>query len=107
MDLSGLIQIILGSIFVLVIPGFAWTFIFFDRDEIDGIERITLSFGLSMVLVPLVIFYSGYLGIKITLFNLSMAILCLTLIPFILYSERIFIKKGRFRQLLDLIRKSI
>ena len=77
-----LIQILFGSLFVLFIPGFAWTFVFFKKDEIDAIERIALSFGLSIALVPLLIFYLNYLfGIKITFINSTIAILILTLMP--------------------------
>ncbi|MHA1833612.1 MAG: DUF1616 domain-containing protein, partial [Candidatus Baldrarchaeia archaeon] len=42
-----LIRVVLGSIFVLFIPGFAWSYMFFGKGEIDLIERIALSFGLS------------------------------------------------------------
>ncbi|MEA1985615.1 MAG: DUF1616 domain-containing protein [Euryarchaeota archaeon] len=73
---------ILGSIFVLFIPGFAWTFAFFEKNEIDAIERIALSFGLSIALVPLTIFYLNYLlHIKITALNSFVVIILLTAIP--------------------------
>jgi len=61
MDPLSLTRMIIGSIFVLFIPGFAWTFAFFEKNEIDAIERIALSFGLSIALVPLTIFYLNYL----------------------------------------------
>ena len=58
------------------------SFIIFDEDEIDAIERIALSFGLSIALAPLLIFYLNYLfGIKITFINSTIAILILTIIP--------------------------
>ena len=58
------------------------SFIIFDEDEIDVIERIALSFGLSIALFLLLIFYLNYLlGIKITFINSTIAILFLTLMP--------------------------
>ena len=73
-----------GTIFVLFIPGFAWSFMFFRKDEIDWIERIALSFGLSIALVPLTIFWLNYLfKIKINAFNCSIAIFVLIFIPII------------------------
>jgi len=82
MDPLSLIRMILGSIFVLFIPGFTWTFAFFSKDEIDIIERIALSFGLSIALVPLTVFYLNYLfHIKITALNSFAVILILTAIP--------------------------
>jgi len=82
MDLLSLFRIVFGSVFVLFIPGFAWTYLFFDRDEIDVVERIALSFGLSIALVPLSVFYLNYLfGVRITLVNCAIIISVLTLAP--------------------------
>lgn len=86
MDPIEILRVIFGSFFVLFMPGFAWSFVFFAKDEIDTIERIALSFGLSIAIIPLVIFYLNYLlGVKITLINSTIAILFLTLIPVAIY----------------------
>ena len=78
-EILEIIKIISGSIFVLFLPGFAWSFIFFKKDEIDWIERSALSFGLSIAIVPLVVFWLNYLlGIKINFLNVSIIILALT-----------------------------
>lgn len=46
---------ILGLAFVLFLPGYAATAALFpENDQIDGIERIALSFGLSIAIVPLI-----------------------------------------------------
>jgi uncharacterized membrane protein len=83
MDPLSLFRIAFGSVFVLFIPGFAWTYLFFDRDEIDVVERIALSFGLSIALVPLSVFYLNYFfGVRITLVNCAIIISMLTLVPF-------------------------
>lgn len=76
MPILELLRVIFGSVFVLFLPGFCWTFLFFDKEEIDIIERVALSFGLSIALVPLMVFYLNYLfHIKINLFNVSAVIL--------------------------------
>jgi len=86
MEIMEILRIIAGSIFVLFIPGLAWSLVFFGRDEIDVIERIALSFGLSIAIVPLIMFYLNYLlGIRITLINSTVTILLITLIPASLY----------------------
>jgi len=78
-DIVEIIRIISGSVFVLFMPGFAWSFVFFEKEEIDWIERIALSFGLSIALVPLAVFWLNYfIGVKINLVNVSMVILVLT-----------------------------
>jgi len=79
----GMLQIF-GVIFVLFIPGLAWSFIFFNKKEIDWIERIALSFGLSIAIIPLTVFYLNFLfKIKITLINISLITAILTVIPVI------------------------
>jgi len=74
-----ILQIVLGAVFVLFIPGFTWSFAFFPKkDEIDWIERIALSFGLSIALVPLLVFYLNFLGgVGINIVSVSAAIIAL------------------------------
>ena len=77
-------RIIFGSIYVLFIPGFIISYIFFPRSKpfeekhhdsehekgaIDWIERIALSFALSIAIVPLAVFYLNLIGVKINLLN--------------------------------------
>ncbi|MBA7715272.1 hypothetical protein ES703_124313 [subsurface metagenome] len=45
------IRAILGFILVFLLPGFAWTLVFFKK--INVIERIALSIGLSIALAAL------------------------------------------------------
>ena len=72
--LEGL-RIFFGSVFILFVPGFAWSYVFFARKNIDWIERVALSFGLSIALVPLTIFWLNWLfKMKITLVNTSLAV---------------------------------
>lgn len=76
------LRTLFGAIFVLFISGFAWSFVFFGKDEIDWIERIALSFGLSIALVPLTIFWLNFLfQAKITLINSFVVVLTLILMP--------------------------
>ena len=75
--LEGL-RVIFGSLFVLFLPGFAWSFVFFDRakKEIDWLERVVLSIGLSIALVPLAVFWFNWvLNVKITLFHTILIVL--------------------------------
>jgi len=78
MDFLTALRLIFGTLFVLFLPGLAWSFVFFKKEEIDIIERIALSFGLSIAIVPLSVFWLNYfLGVKITLLNVSVIILTL------------------------------
>ncbi|MFH1472773.1 MAG: DUF1616 domain-containing protein [Nanoarchaeota archaeon] len=57
------LRAVLGLVFVLFIPGYIATFAFF-KDEIDEIERLALSIGLSISLVVLTVMFSN-LALKI------------------------------------------
>jgi uncharacterized membrane protein len=48
------VRIILGLPLVLFLPGYALiATLFLRKDNLDGIERIALSFGLSIAITPL------------------------------------------------------
>lgn len=67
------LRIMFGSFYVLFLPGFVITYLFFK--EIDMIERIALSFALSIATVPLTLFYLNKLGVKITLLSSILTVL--------------------------------
>ena len=74
------IRIILGLLLVLFIPGYISTFFFFKKNEIDFLERIALSVGLSISFVVLTVMFSNlYLGIPINLYTIlaQIAFICL------------------------------
>jgi len=68
-------RIIVGSIYVLFLPGYFLSFIFIKKGVIDVIERIALSFALSISVVPLVAFYLNMLGIRLGVFSIFLEIL--------------------------------
>lgn len=85
-------RIIFGSIYVLFLPGFILSYIFFkhtnssntNSDSIDWLERIALSFALSIAVVPLAVFYLNLAGVKINLLNSSLTILGIIIIASII-----------------------
>ena len=75
-------------------PGFAWTLVFFNRRQINVIERIVLSFGLSIAVVTLSIFSLNILiGVRITGLNSILIIIGITIIPVALYYLNRFIRR--------------
>ncbi|MBS3084072.1 DUF1616 domain-containing protein [Candidatus Pacearchaeota archaeon] len=80
------LRIIFGLIYVLFLPGFILTFIFFPKGKegIDQIERIALSFALSIAVVPLVIFYLNLIGLRISALNTFFSILGIIVIELII-----------------------
>jgi hypothetical protein len=71
---------VFGGVFVLFLPGFSLIKALFGSKELDSIERLALSIGLSLALVPLaglLLNYSPW-GIRTTPVTLSL--LALTLV---------------------------
>ncbi len=84
-------RIFFGSIYVLFLPGFILSYAFFPKTEpleskeankesIDLLERIALSFALSIAIVPLAVFYLNLAGVKINILNSSLTILGIILV---------------------------
>ena len=79
-----IIRAILGFILVFFLPGFAWTLVFFRR--INVIERVALSFGLSIVVVTLsLLLVNRLIGVRITGFNSALVIVFITILPVVAY----------------------
>ena len=64
-----ILRIIFGSIFILFIPWYFITHAFFDKKEIDFLERFALSFAFSISVIPLLTFYFNLIWLKITDLN--------------------------------------
>jgi len=48
------VRYLLGSLFVLFLPGYSFIKALFPTKDIDNIERIALSIGMSLALVPII-----------------------------------------------------
>jgi uncharacterized membrane protein len=81
MDILDGMRLFFGGLFVIFVPGFAWSYVFFARKNIDWIERIALSFGLSIALVPLCVFWLNWIfHMKINLLSTSLTVCGLIII---------------------------
>lgn len=68
-------RIILGIILVVFLPGYALTSaIFPKKNDIDAIERLALSFGLSIAIVPLIGLILNYTPYGIKLYPVTITI---------------------------------
>ncbi len=76
------VRILLGLPLVLFLPGYALIALLFPRkDDLDGIERVALSFGLSIAVVPLTGLALNYtpFGIRLSPVLFSLALLTIAL----------------------------
>jgi hypothetical protein len=89
---------VLGSVFVLFIPGYVAVEALFPKGrELDGIERLALSVGLSLALVPLVGLLLNYTpwGIRLDPIMASLTILTIGL-ALVAFARRFRLSVERF-----------
>jgi hypothetical protein len=73
------IRYALGTIFILWLPGYTLIKALFPEKELDTIERISLSLGLSLALVPIVGLLLNYTPFGIRLAPITLSLLALTI----------------------------
>jgi len=77
---TGPLRIILGLTFVLFFPGYSLIAALFPRKStLNGIERLALSFGLSIAVVPLIGLILNYTPWGIRLYTILVSLLVLIL----------------------------
>ncbi|WP_297467982.1 DUF1616 domain-containing protein [Thermococcus sp.] len=84
---DSIIRKVLGLAFVLFFPGYVFvTALFPERKELDNVERLALSFGLSIATVPLIGLVLNYtpwgirlkpILVSLTIFNLIFALVAI------------------------------
>ena len=96
MSLIEILRIVYGTIFVLFLPGFVITFSFFTKEEVDILEKIALSFALSIAIIPLITFYLNFIfDVKINALNIVLTIVGIILLTLFLKSQEMwFVEKG-------------
>ena len=74
------VRYVLGSVFVLFLPGYSLIRALFGRRELDDIERFALSIGLSLALVPMAGLLLNYTPWGIRTAPVTFCLLALTLV---------------------------
>lgn len=81
LDVSGTVRVALGLPFALFFPGHTLIAALFPaRDDLSGIERVALSFGLSIALVPLIGLILNYTPWGIRLYPILLTLLVFTIL---------------------------
>ncbi len=86
-----------GSFYMIFLPGYIFSFIFYKEKEITIWERIMLSFGLTIIIVPLIIYLLYLGGMELNLQNSSLVTLVLILISIFIIIIQAKIKKSHVR----------
>jgi len=85
---SNILRAVLGFPFVTFFPGYVFTKIYFSEEEINLLERVALSFGISMIIVPVLGLNLAYSPLKITLYPSLFSIYIFILITSIIGQYR-------------------
>jgi uncharacterized membrane protein len=93
------VRVPLGLIMVLFLPGYALIAVLFPRkDDLDGIERVALSFGLSIAVVPLIGLGLNYTpwGIRLTPVVISLVFFTIIMDVVAFFRRSTMTKEDRF-----------
>lgn len=71
---------VFGAVYTLILPGFLLSHVILKDKKVDILERIALSFALSITVVPLILFYLNLIEIKINTFTTFTSLLGICLI---------------------------
>ena len=96
-------KFVFGSVYFLFLPGFILSYIFLnktkkhdskDKGTLTWLERIALSLGISILLVPVVVFYLSLIGVELNMLNsfITTTIIILICLGILIYE---LLKKGK------------
>ncbi|KKP41113.1 MAG: hypothetical protein UR30_C0002G0147 [Candidatus Peregrinibacteria bacterium GW2011_GWC2_33_13] len=62
--------LIINLLYVIFLPGFIWSYILLNNKKTSYFERIILSICFSIIILPIFMFFSNALGMKINALNI-------------------------------------
>jgi uncharacterized membrane protein len=81
LDMGGIVWVVLGLSFVLFFPGYTLIAALFPaRDDLDCMERVALSFSLSIAVIPLLGLILNYAPWGIRLYPILLTLLIFTIL---------------------------
>jgi len=93
------LRAIVAVILIFFLPGFAWSFIFFTREQVNRLERFVLSIGLSIAMVTVSMYALNLvLDVKVSGTNAVIDILAMTFIAVVFYQVKKRVKLPNWRR---------
>ena len=90
-------RIVFGLAFVTFLPGFVWSFIFFQPNTLNPLGRIVISIICSISLISLTIFFTNKLGVKVSKFPILFEIILITLIGAVVFTVKHYLQKNSLK----------
>ncbi len=63
-------RLVFGGFYVIILPGLLLTYALFENNELDFVERLPFAFGFSLVIVSLLVFNLGQIGMWISAWSI-------------------------------------
>ena len=90
-------RIVFGLVFVIFLPGFVWSFIFFQPNTLNPLGRIVISIICSISLISLTIFFTNKLGVEVSKFPILFEIILITLIGAVVFTVKHYLQKNSLK----------
>ena len=91
------LRVVAGGLFVLFLPGFAWTWVFYDGRQTSVLQRCVYSVALSIALISVAFFFCSSIGIPVNLFSSTVILAVITILPL---AHILMKRKGLYARLL-------
>ncbi|MBN1195558.1 MAG: DUF1616 domain-containing protein [Methanomicrobiaceae archaeon] len=90
-DIIGIVRAIAGIVLITFVPGYALSWAIFPRrDRVPLVDRIALSFVLSIIgVIAAVLFIDIVLGVETTAVNLVIAVIVLTVLAAVAWKGQV------------------
>jgi uncharacterized membrane protein len=90
-----IIVTILVGVFILILPGYVLSLAIFRKKKIDYIERLIVSFALSIAIVPLTVFHTNIVGVPITKLTIILQVIGIVLVSWMVIEAQEFFRKKK------------
>jgi len=95
LPISQSFRLVFGVVFLLFLPGFFWSSVFWQKGGVDAVERLTISLLLSIGLVPLAVYWFHKIGVKINAPNVTLEVSAVITLGIVVLLFRQYWQKSR------------
>lgn len=67
---------VFGSFYVLIAPGLVMTYALFRKKEFSFIERVPIGFGISIVIMPVLVMGLSQIGMPVNAWTIILVVTC-------------------------------
>jgi len=62
-------RVVFTGFYILFLGGYLWSYVFFRYTDINSVERVCISFLMSIIVLPLLVYYLKRIGLSINLLS--------------------------------------